>query len=812
MPTETILPYCRLRNKEDTDSRGRDPGTQLHASPINRTREKRKLRRMTLKRCILSAVTLLSAVALNLAVCGSSCRADTIWGSTTPSYIDSNDGTTLTVGVRFTPSVNGTITGIRFYKSANNTGSHTGAIYNNSGTIQGTAVTFSGETASGWQEQNFGTGISVTANTTYVAAVYMPVGHYSADLAYFATSNYISGYLTAPMDNPAGDRNGIYYAGSPLTFPTSTYNANHYWVDVKFTPSAPPFPPVNLAGIPCNAQVSLSWSATEDATSYSIYRGTSAGGESSTAIATGITSTSYTNTSLTNGTTYYYKIKAVNSFGSSGYSNETSGKPTSSAPSAPTGVAATYGNTQNTLSWSATSGALSYNVYKGTTSGGESGTPIATGLTSLTYTDQLLVNGTTYYYKIKAVNCIGNSSYSSEVNATPHSGSGTALTKRPNDGSGYWPDFSNTGYTHAPGYTALTDYQAGMSATTGLTVDAAAGTVFNHIRFLGKISIASNAGDNLVFNGCLFEGTFPQDNLIQVYCNSHCTFNYCTFKPYGISTPPGNAGTSSTNCDTGSDTASDGTPFASSYQSLSGNVNTPTGQLGTFVTTMDHCDVWGNAGIQLGEGTSATNPAIYNFCYIHDQADPWGYTWSTSGIAGTNYHNDGIGPDSVGGVGHGFITVRNCTIASMGNTNGLALQGSTGYSYIVFQGNYVSGWGIAISIGTSGANPDTNCTFTDNIFSGEVPCVNNAQYIHHRPVDASGNSTINGGGACAANYIPSTGADAGYLLPPGQGNVWRRNRFQTFAGDPYSACSGYTNGNYWWPSDNTYHSADYTGN
>jgi len=68
----------------------------------------------------------------------------------------------------------------------------------------------------------------------------------------------------------------------------------------------------------------LTWTASSGATSYSIYRGTTAGGESTTAIATGITSTSYTNTGLTNGTAYFYKVKAVNSAGTSAYSNEAS--------------------------------------------------------------------------------------------------------------------------------------------------------------------------------------------------------------------------------------------------------------------------------------------------------------------------------------------------------------------------------------------------------------------------------------------------------------------------------------------------------
>jgi hypothetical protein len=77
-----------------------------------------------------------------------------------------------------------------------------------------------------------------------------------------------------------------------------------------------------------NGTVTLSWSP-EACTSYSVYRGTSSGGESGTAIATGLTTTSYTNSGLTNGVKYYYKIKTVNGSGAAGYSNEVSATPSS---------------------------------------------------------------------------------------------------------------------------------------------------------------------------------------------------------------------------------------------------------------------------------------------------------------------------------------------------------------------------------------------------------------------------------------------------------------------------------------------------
>jgi fibronectin type 3 domain-containing protein len=85
----------------------------------------------------------------------------------------------------------------------------------------------------------------------------------------------------------------------------------------------------------------------------------------------------------------------------------------------PTGLTATAGNAQIALKWTADSGANSYNVYRGTKAGGESATPIKTGLTATTFTDTSVTNGTKYFYKVAAVNAVGVSGLSIEVSATP---------------------------------------------------------------------------------------------------------------------------------------------------------------------------------------------------------------------------------------------------------------------------------------------------------------------------------------------------------------------------------------------------------
>jgi fibronectin type 3 domain-containing protein len=356
-------------------------------------------------------------------------------------------------------------------------------------------------------------------------------------------------------------------------------------IEVLAQTGTAPAAPTGLSASAGNSQVTLSWTGSSGATSYNVYRGAAAGGESTTPIATGLTGTSYTNAGLTNGTAYYYKVAAVNASGTSDLSNEASATPAGSTeapyggtpwaipgtvqfenydtggegvayhdadvanqggqyrttegvdvetcsdtgggydvgwtnagewmkytvnvasagtytvtfrvadgttangsfhlqnasgtnltgvvtvtptggwqtwatvtanvtlpagqqileiyedttnfnlnymtfaaqgtvPPAPTGLAATAGNAQVSLSWTGSSGATSYNVYRGTSAGGEGTTAIATGITGSTYTDSGLTNGTKYYYTVKAVNSAGTSAPSNETSTTPAGSTG----------------------------------------------------------------------------------------------------------------------------------------------------------------------------------------------------------------------------------------------------------------------------------------------------------------------------------------------------------------------------------------------------
>ena len=175
-----------------------------------------------------------------------------------------------------------------------------------------------------------------------------------------------------------------------------------------------PLTPTNLAAAAANAQVNLTWNTSSGATGYYVKRSTSSGSE--TQIATRST-TAYTDNAVTNGTKYYYLVSAYNSYGQSANSAEVSVTPVAPPPPAvPTGLAATAGNMQVALSWTASSGATSYHVKRSTTSGGEM--QIAAPA-SANFTDMGLTNGTKYYYLVSAVNSAGESANSAEVSATP---------------------------------------------------------------------------------------------------------------------------------------------------------------------------------------------------------------------------------------------------------------------------------------------------------------------------------------------------------------------------------------------------------
>ncbi|WP_273322502.1 fibronectin type III domain-containing protein [Vallitalea guaymasensis] len=188
--------------------------------------------------------------------------------------------------------------------------------------------------------------------------------------------------------------------------------------EISATPNLlPPITPTNIQAIGKDQTVNLSWDSVLGADSYIVKRSTTQDGTYST-IASDITSTTYEDTGLTNGTTYYYMVSAKNEAGESVYSSKISAIPLNEPPASPTGLTVKNSDKSVNLTWSNAEGAFNYKIKRATTSGGPY-TLVANNITSTTYTDAGLTNGTSYYYVVSAVNTKGESENSTEVTALP---------------------------------------------------------------------------------------------------------------------------------------------------------------------------------------------------------------------------------------------------------------------------------------------------------------------------------------------------------------------------------------------------------
>jgi hypothetical protein len=185
-------------------------------------------------------------------VCPCSLYQDTV----TPAVMEFNDGVPLTLGVRFTSDSPGQVTGIRFYKPAGNTGTHTGALYT-SGGEQLASLTFTGESSAGWQSATFSQPVDIAANTEYVAAYRTPTGVYSA------TPGGLGSPVTSGPLRTAPGAGAYSYSGD---FPGASSSAA-YLVDVDFVASIPPLsvtgqvPAADATDVPLLSKPSVKFSA-----------------------------------------------------------------------------------------------------------------------------------------------------------------------------------------------------------------------------------------------------------------------------------------------------------------------------------------------------------------------------------------------------------------------------------------------------------------------------------------------------------------------------------------------------------------------
>jgi hypothetical protein len=370
------------------------------------------------------SVTASNALGMSLPSAPSSAVTpqDTIFDFATPATIDSADAKSTELGVKFSSELAGTITGIRFYKAATNTGTHIGSLWSSTGTLLASA-TFTNETASGWQQVNFSNPVTITPNTTYVAGYFAPKGHYSDTSSGFASAGASNPPLQALANTTS--TNGLYAYSSSSVFPSSTFKATNYWVDVNFLPTPPPGQVTNVTATSGPGSATVRWTTPGSggpASMYTItpYIGTEA--QTAMTVSGSPPATSAVVPGLTNGVKYKFTVQASNSNGAGAVSPE-SNEVTPTVPTPPTepsGVVASAATSQALVSWNVPTnegGSLitSYTVTPYV--GSSPQTPVEVPESTTSTIIKGLTNGSNYTFTVTATNAIGTSPASPPSNS-----------------------------------------------------------------------------------------------------------------------------------------------------------------------------------------------------------------------------------------------------------------------------------------------------------------------------------------------------------------------------------------------------------
>lgn len=243
-----------------------------------------------------------------------------------------------------------------------------------------------------------------------------------------------------------------------------------------------------------------------------------------------------------------------------------------------------------------------------------------------------------------------------------------------------FPDASNTGYEHAPGYSGNLADCSSIRIKNNAT--------YRFCNFPDGLAIG-NGNDhptNVTFIGCRFASNNVNDANVADYGNN-ITFSYSTFEPNTV--PPGSEPTSP-----------NATAISASNSYEYGIDLRDDGAL-----TVDHSDFWGFSDAVQFSYSSEASPVIISNSWIHNPSlDPTGAA-----------HVDGI-LDSYGGVSH--MTFDHNTIAGNGNTQGLALQGGVKYDHVTITNNYFSGFGYTVCVGSHTLS--TNVVFTGNVWGTDI--------------------------------------------------------------------------------------------
>jgi fibronectin type 3 domain-containing protein len=308
-------------------------------------------------------------------------------------YIYTPDGTPLAQGKPVITAMANNVDGTYHLTGTGFTGISSGAAYGDD-----------------WQmDSNFP--IVRMTNTTTLNVYYARTFSWSSS-SVMTGSKVVTTEFALPPGLPAGTYSMVVTANGNASTPTNlTYS--------------PLSAPTGLNAVIGNGQARLSWDVVQGAPNYLLKRATSVNGYYASIVTNfGPLATSFTNTGLTNGKTYFYAVAAVNPTGGQSPASTPLAVTPFGPPPAPTGLAAGADSYVGVnLSWNSTVGATNYNVKRATVNGGPY-TPIALR-SSTDYDDVNVVAGTRYYYVVTAVSPGGESANSLQVSVVP-SGAGDA--------------------------------------------------------------------------------------------------------------------------------------------------------------------------------------------------------------------------------------------------------------------------------------------------------------------------------------------------------------------------------------------------
>lgn len=287
---------------------------------------------------------------------------------------------------------------------------------------------------------NHNTGCTLTADFSNIDSQYVTGGEVVVNWGTDGKDNDGDGHIDGPSEQ------GVYVIsylislvntkadGSysvPITATDAATNSASSSISLTLDNTAPPAPTSLSAAAIVGGSIQLSWilsSPETDVAQYNIYRSTSSGGQNYSlatyTVAVGISS--YTDTSTSNGQTYYYVVRAQDAAGNiEANTTEVSATSSGSGPSAPTALTATAitaGSIQ--LNWTLSSpetDVVQYTIYRAINSGEQNYASPVTNVSAgiSTYTDTTTSDGETYYYVVRAQDAVGNTeSNTNEASAT----------------------------------------------------------------------------------------------------------------------------------------------------------------------------------------------------------------------------------------------------------------------------------------------------------------------------------------------------------------------------------------------------------